>query len=90
MAKTKNDTKSIEIASEKPKNEKKSQKSASKVEKTEVTEVPEAVYIYHTGDNIEKISQLLTGKPYMEYRILEYSGLHMNSLKDGDIIKWRV
>lgn len=53
-------------------------------------EVPEAVYIYHTGDNIEKISQLLTGKPYMEYRILEYSGLHMNSLKDGDIIKWRV
>lgn len=58
--------------------------------KKKEVEIPESVYIYHTGDNIEKISQLLTGKPYMEYRILEYSGLHMNSLKDGDIIKWRV
>lgn len=63
---------------------------ARKKKEVPVAEVPEAVYIYHTGDNIEKISQLLTGRCYMEYRVLEYSGLHMNSLKDGDIIKWRV
>lgn len=53
-------------------------------------EVPEQVYIYHTGDNLEKISQLLTGRCYMEYAILEYSGLSMDTLKDGNIIKWRV
>lgn len=58
--------------------------------KKEVIEVPEQVYVYHTGDDLEKISRLLTGRCYMEYRILEYSGLHMNSLKDGDIIRWRV
>lgn len=51
-------------------------------------EVPEAVYIYHTGDDLEKISKLLTGKGYMIYAILSYSGLTMNSLKDGDILKW--
>lgn len=60
----------------------------------EITEAPaedpEQVYIYHTGDNLEKISRLLTGRCYMEYAILEYSGLSMSTLKDGDIIKWRV
>ena len=56
--------------------------------KKKVVEVPEAVYIYHTGDDLEKISKLLTGKGYMIYAILSYSGLTMNSLKDGDILKW--
>lgn len=60
------------------------------VSETPAQEVPEQVYIYHTGDNLEKISQLLTGRCYMEYAILEYSGLSMDTLKDGDIIKWRV
>lgn len=53
-------------------------------------EPAEAVYIYHTGDDLEKISELLTGKKYMIYRILQYSGLNMNQLKDGDILKWGV
>lgn len=56
--------------------------------KKKKAEVPEAVYIYHTGDDLEKISKLLTGKGYMIYAILSYSGLTMNSLKDGDILKW--
>ena len=48
------------------------------------------VYIYHTGDNLEKISELLTGKKYMIYRILQYSGTNMNQLKDGDVLKWGI
>lgn len=53
-------------------------------------EPAEAVYIYHTGDDLEQISAFLTGKKYMIYRILQYSGLNMNQLKDGDILKWGV
>lgn len=62
--------------------------SASKKKKTE--EKPEAVWIYHTGDDLEKISFELTGKKYMIYRILQYSGLNMNTLKDGAILKWGI
>lgn len=50
----------------------------------------EVNYIYHTGDNIEEIAKLLTGRRYMAYRLLEVNGLTMNSLKDGDILKWGV
>lgn len=60
--------------------------SAPKKKKTE--EKPEAVWIYHTGDSLDKISFELTGKKYMIYRILQYSGLNMNTLKDGDVLKW--
>ena len=52
------------------------------------TEPAEAVHIYHTGENLEKISMELTGKNYMIYRILQYSELNMNQLKDGDVLKW--
>ena len=65
-------------------------KKISRKKVTEQPEVAEAVYIYHTGDDLEKISELLTGKKYMIYRILQYSGLNMNQLKDGDILKWGV
>lgn len=62
--------------------------SAPKKKKTK--EKPEAVWIYHTGDDLDKISFELTGKNYMIYRILQYSGLNMNTLKDGDILKWGI
>lgn len=52
------------------------------------TEPAEAVHIYHTGESLEKISMELTGKNYMIYRILQYSDLNMNQLKDGDVLKW--
>ena len=50
----------------------------------------EAVWIYHTGDDLDVISFNLTGKKYMIYRILQYSGINMNQLKDGVILKWGV
>ena len=64
-----------------PKKKKKKKKSEEK---------PEAVWIYHTGDDLDKISFELTGKKYMIYRILQYSGLNMNTLKDGAILKWGI
>ena len=82
--------KDVEIASETPKKSKKVAKTATSDAKMKMNESPEAVYIYHTGDDLEKISELLTGKKYMIYRILQYSGLNMNQLKDGDILKWGV
>lgn len=82
--------KDVEIASETPKKSKKVAKTAISDAKENMNETPEAVYIYHTGDDLEKISELLTGKKYMIYRILQYSGLNMNQLKDGDILKWGV
>lgn len=53
-------------------------------------ENPEAVWIYHTGDDLDVISFNLTGKKYMIYRILQYSGINMNQLKDGDVLKWGI
>lgn len=51
-------------------------------------EVPEAVYIYHTGDDIHKIAKLLTGHSYMVFKLLEYNHISFNDLKDGDLIRW--
>lgn len=61
-----------------------------KTAKKKTEEKPEAVYIYHTGDDLEKISIALTGKRYLIYKILMQSGLNMNTLKDGDILRWEV
>lgn len=72
--------KKTEVAEAKPK-----KTSAGKV-----SEKPEQVYIYHTGDDLEKISELLTGRKYMIYAILQASDLNMNTLKDGDILKWGI
>lgn len=56
----------------------------------QIQEVPEAVYIYHEGDNLQQIARILTGHEYLMYRMIEYSGLTIDSLKDGDIIKWKL
>lgn len=61
-----------------------------KTAKKKTEEKPEAVHIYHTGDDLEKISIELTGKRFKIYAILMYSGLNMNTLKDGDILRWEV
>lgn len=79
MAKKKTVESSTEILLEVPK------KTAKKK-----TEKPEAVHIYHTGDDLEKISLELTGKRFKIYAILMHSGLNMNTLKDGDVLRWEV
>lgn len=56
----------------------------------EIVEKPEAVYIYHDGDDITKISKILTGKEYLSYKLLAVNGLTMGTLKDGDILKWEI
>ena len=53
-----------------------------------IKEVPEAVYIYHNGDNLEEIAQKLTGKSYLLFALLNYNGL--TTVKDGDTLRWRV
>ena len=90
MAKKKNIEETEQLNTEKCK--KTAKKSIKKDEPApkQVQEVPEAVYIYHTGDNIQTIAKLLTGHAWLMFRMLEYSGLSLDSLKDGDIIRWRV
>lgn len=73
------------VAEEAPK-----KKTVKKAVKPEVKEPAEAVWIYHTGDDLDKISFELTGKKYMIYRILQYTGINMNQLKDGDVLKWGI
>ena len=60
----------------------------AKRNKTE--EKPEAVYIYHKGDDLSKISEVLTGKNYLFMRVLQYNDKDINELKDGDILKWGI
>ena len=76
------------VVEEAPK--KKTVKKATAVKESTAVEKPEQVYIYHTGDDLEKISEILTGRKYMEYAVLNASGLNMNTLKDGDILKWGI
>ena len=80
--------KTEEVVEEVKKPAKKKTSSGKVSEK--VIEKPEQVYIYHTGDDLEKISEILTGRKYMEYAVLNASGLNMNTLKDGDILKWGI
>lgn len=65
-------------------------KEVKKTSKKKEAEPAEAVWIYHTGDDLDVISFNLTGKKYMIYRILQYSGINMNQLKDGDVLKWGI
>lgn len=65
-------------------------KKKEAVEEIKTVEVPETVIIYHEGDSIEKIAKELTGKSYMEFAVLNYSGYNMNTLKDGAVLKWRI
>lgn len=64
--------------------------TTKKVVKKKIKETPEAVIIYHKGDDIEKISKLLTGKDYLSYKLLTVNGLNMNTLKDGAVLKWEI
>ena len=77
--------------------EKKTKKTTKKATKKDAPEsikeapakeVPEAVYIYHSGDDIHKISKLLTGHSYMVFKLLDYNHISFDDLKDGDIIRW--
>jgi len=46
-------------------------------------------YIYHSGDDLQKIAQKLTGHSYLMYRMLLYSGIEINNIKEGDVIRWK-
>ena len=46
--------------------------------------------IYHEGDNIEEICTTLTGHHFMVARLLEQNGLNIHTLKDGDVLTWRI
>lgn len=63
----------------------KEEKVTRKVIKEEPLEV---TYIYHEGDDISKVAKALTGKDYMEFKLLSANGKTLNDLTDGDILKW--
>lgn len=48
----------------------------------------EITYIYHEGDDISKVAKALTGKDFMEFKLLSANGKTLNDLTDGDILKW--
>lgn len=50
----------------------------------------EKEHVYHSGENLRQITKELTGKTYLMFRLLEVNGLSLNTIKDGDILKWRV
>ena len=52
------------------------------VQKLEVT------YIYHEGDNLPEITKALTGHEYLMETLLRANGLTLNTLKEGDILRW--
>lgn len=74
---------------------KKTTKKAEPVKEVKVVKKPvkkeeplEVTYIYHEGDDISKVAKALTGKDYMEFKLLSANGKTLNDLTDGDILKW--
>lgn len=74
---------------------KKTTKKAEPVKEEKVVKKPvkkekplEVTYIYHEGDDISKVSKALTGKDFMEFKLLSANGKTLNDLTDGDILKW--
>lgn len=74
---------------------KKTTKKAEPVKEEKVVKKPvkkeeplEVTYIYHEGDDISKVAKALTGKDYMEFKLLSANGKTLNDLTDGDILKW--
>ena len=61
-----------------------------KAVREKVKEKPEAVIIYHTGDNMCDISKKLTGKDYLEMKVLAFNGKTYDTLKDGDTLRWEI
>lgn len=55
-----------------------------------IEEYPEQVYIYHKGDDLQKIARLLTGHEYLMYKMLMVHGLTINDIPDGFVFKWRI
>jgi len=64
-------------------------KKPVETKKTETKQL-EVTYIYHEGDDISQISKQLTGKSFMEFKLLSVNGKTLNTLKDGDILKWEI
>lgn len=58
--------------------------------KEKLEERAEAVYIYHNMDDISKVAKLLTGREFMEYKLLAYNNKTINTLADGDVLKWGI
>lgn len=58
--------------------------------RTKTEEKPEAVYVYHEGDNIDQISKTLTGKEYLTYKLLAVNGVTPDTLTDGTILRWGI
>lgn len=57
--------------------------------KKKVQEVPEVVYIYD-GENIQELAQKITGSASKMWALLAYSGISLNKLKKGDLLRWRI
>lgn len=62
-------------------------KKPAETKNTETKQL-EVTYIYHEGDDISKISKALTGKDYMEFKLLSANGKTLNDLTDGDVLIW--
>lgn len=68
--------------------ETKEKKPVKKAVKPKMVEKLEVTYIYHTGDNLPEITKQMTGQYYLMETLLRANGLNMNTLKDGDILRW--
>lgn len=62
---------------------------ARKTKKKINKEVPEVVYIYD-GENIQELAKEITGSSSKMWALLAYSGISLNKLKKGDLLRWRI
>ena len=61
-------------------------------EKKQVTrrKKQELCWVWQDGDNIEKVSQALTGYSYNVFKLLDYNHMQAGDIKPGTVIKWGI
>ena len=69
---------------------KKPSRKRSAQDKPVLDPVNELCTVFKAGDNIQLIAKELTGDIHKVYKMLEYSGVTLNEVKEGTILKWRV
>lgn len=45
-------------------------------------------HVYKSGEDLGQIAIELTGHRYLMYRLLIVSGLNIDTIKDGDVLRW--
>lgn len=76
------------MATKKAETTKPKKETKPKQVKPKMVEKLELTYIYHEGDDLPEMIRAMTGHEYLLGTVLKKNGLTLNTIKEGDILRW--